>query len=69
MKAIKKMINSACQWDVQARKRMDCGAAWTIGLVEAALQEAVWAVVSRRWLITANEAGGNRVPQTTPERF
>ena len=35
MKAIKKMINSACQWDVQARKRMDCGAAWTIGLVEA----------------------------------
>jgi len=69
MKTLKKFIKSACQRDAQVQKRMDCGAAWTIGLVEAALQEAVWAVVSRRWLITANEAGGNRVPQTTPERF
>lgn len=53
MKTLKKFIKSACQRDAQVQKRMDCGAAWTIGLVEAALQEAVWAVVSRRWPIVA----------------
>ena len=35
MKTLKKFIKSACQRDAQVQKRMDCGAAWTIGLVEA----------------------------------
>ena len=35
MKTLKKFIKSACRWGAQVQKRMDCGAAWTIGLVEA----------------------------------